>query len=656
MIKPIYHFLALILFIWGGNIKATTYYIDSEGGNDNNSGKSSTAAWNSISKINSYRFNSGDTISFKAGSRFMITESLSSKNNITLTSYGTGAKPIFDGDHSNRCVNFEGANNVKFINLKFVNGNPCNIALWKCNNVMIESCNIDSSTGASIYNSNLYSGQGSYLTVRNSTMNYGEQSSGDGNLGIYIDGTDNATLEYDTLLNNFSNIRIGFGNPESGNSDWTDNLIIRYCIVKYANYDNIDDDGSKNAQIYYNLFETNTSSEYHNNIYLFSDGSGNYPQYAANGDYYYNNTFISHAGSGSSFEIQSGALVTNITLQNNIFYNSNRSGWLFYSDNTYGSFNINYNVYYVTGELYNHFWHINSNTISNFTSWQALGYDANSICKNPLFTNYDAGDYSLQSVSPAINTGAFVGLIKDIRGNPVPPNSPDIGAYQHITAQNISANIKVFLEGMMYNGNMPTFFNSNKMIPLSQPYNTSPWNYSGSESVLKVPADVVDWILVEIRSTTPNYSLVSRRAGFVRNDGTIVDLDGVSALNFNAISSDNYYIVIKYINAIETWCKSGGVFFTGSTVSYDFTSDQNQAYGNNLVLIGSKWCIYSGDINQNGKVDKDDYLTLDDDNYNFIYHKAKDLNGDGMIDLSDLIITDRNFNNNISRIIPLSTL
>ena len=33
---------------------------------------------------------------------------------------------------------------------------------------------------------------------------------------------------------------------------------------------------------------------------------------------------------------------------------------------------------------------------------------------------------------------------------------------------------------------------------------------------------------------------------------------------------------------------------------------QNKAYGNNLKLVGTKWCIYGGDVNQDGFVDTAD--------------------------------------------------
>jgi hypothetical protein len=417
----------LVLFI----IKisySTTYYVNNVEGNDKNSGKSASSSWKSIEKINDYYFQPGDIVKLRAGSRFITTEPLMSKNNLTFNSYGDGAKPIIDGNKRHFCVKFDESKNVKFINIKFVNGLPSNINLWKCSHISLESCNIDSSKGANIHNCNIYSGEGSNLIVRNSTLNYGEQTSGTGNLGIYIDGTENTLLEYDTILGNFSNIRIGFGNAPK--YDYTDNLVVRYCVIKYGKYDNIDDDGSRNAQFYYNIFESENSPGYHDNVYIFSDGSGKFNQYSAVGSKYYNNTFISHS-KGCAFEVRSYVVATDIVIKNNIFYNTDQTGWMFYSDNTYGKWTFDNNIYYMKGGTYNHFWRIKSITIKDFSSWKDFGYDSNSKCGDPLFSNYEKGDYTLLNNSPALESGTFVGLNNDIKGKSVPKNSPDIGAFQH---------------------------------------------------------------------------------------------------------------------------------------------------------------------------------------------------------------------------------
>jgi len=58
----------------------------------------------------------------------------------------------------------------------------------------------------------------------------------------------------------------------------------------------------------------------------------------------------------------------------------------------------------------------------------------------------------------------------------------------------------VLLEGPFNGTEMNTYLNEQGSIPLSQPFNTSPWNYTGSETVALIPnTEVVDWVLVEIR-------------------------------------------------------------------------------------------------------------------------------------------------------------
>jgi hypothetical protein len=427
MLKQIFLLIVLLLFIPMNILRATTYYIDNVDGNNDNSGTSKSAAWNNISKVNSSRFNSGDTISLIAGSRFMLTEALTSKNNLTFNSYGEGARPIIDGGYSCSCVSFDGAKNVTFENIKFANGFPTNITMWNCNNITFESCNIDSSKGNDIYNCNMYSGPGSYLIVRNCTLSYSQQGSDpdQGNLGIYIDGTTNALMEYDTLIGNFSNIRIGFGV-----NTFTNGLIVRYCVLRNPRWDNIDDDGSSGAEFYYNFFETSII-----NVYLFTDGSGNYDAYATKNSSYYNNTFITHGNEGS-IHVHSRTGITNgIVFKNNIFYSDNSAGYFLYeeldgSSWPMGSWTFTNNLYYMSSNS-SHLWYRHDITYSSLNQWQSLGYDPNSFYSDPQFTNYSTKDLSLKSGSKAISTGIALGLPADILGTPVPPSNPDMGIIQH---------------------------------------------------------------------------------------------------------------------------------------------------------------------------------------------------------------------------------
>ncbi|MCB9087627.1 MAG: S8 family serine peptidase [Calditrichae bacterium] len=89
-----------------------------------------------------------------------------------------------------------------------------------------------------------------------------------------------------------------------------------------------------------------------------------------------------------------------------------------------------------------------------------------------------------------------------------------------------TVDLKVFLEGPYAAGAMFTNLLNSGFIPLAQPFSGAPWHYPGTESVSAVPADVVDWVLIELRSDITANSAVAFRAAFLKSDGSIVDLDG----------------------------------------------------------------------------------------------------------------------------------
>ena len=90
-------------------------------------------------------------------------------------------------------------------------------------------------------------------------------------------------------------------------------------------------------------------------------------------------------------------------------------------------------------------------------------------------------------------------------------------------------------------------------------------------------------------------------------------------------------------------------------MSYDFTTSANKAYGDNMKLKGTKWCIYSGDVNQDGVVDSVDLINIGFGAYNFTAgYLISDINGDNIVDLNDLIICDNNAYNLVTKITPLS--
>jgi hypothetical protein len=174
-----------------------------------------------------------------------------------------------------------------------------------------------------------------------------------------------------------------------------------------------------------------------------------------------------------------------------------------------------------------------------------------------------------------------------------------------LVSQKVIASIKVFLEGPYSNGSMRTDLRAAGYIPASQPYNTAPWNYTGTESVASIPAGVVDWILVQLRSNTT--TTVATRAAFLKSDGSVVDLDGTSPVGFAGVPAGNYYIVVRHRNHLAVMSASA-VALSSSSAPYDFRSGLSQYYGGDAKdLGGGEFGLYAGDGNADGGVYGEDY-------------------------------------------------
>ncbi|MEM2111472.1 MAG: hypothetical protein QXX08_06305, partial [Candidatus Bathyarchaeia archaeon] len=110
-------FLFLIFFsILPSSAQAATYYIDATHGLDTNDGTSPDTAWQTLSKASAPPVTSGDTIYLKRGETWTGT-TLTPATGTTIDAYGSGNKPIIDGNSAvARAINVV-ANNVSVSNI-----------------------------------------------------------------------------------------------------------------------------------------------------------------------------------------------------------------------------------------------------------------------------------------------------------------------------------------------------------------------------------------------------------------------------------------------------------------------------------------------------------------------------------------------------------
>lgn len=155
-----------------------------------------------------------------------------------------------------------------------------------------------------------------------------------------------------------------------------------------------------------------------------------------------------------------------------------------------------------------------------------------------------------------------------------------------------------------------------------------------------------DTVTAYLRNTSSPYLPADSGKAFLNSSGNAV-------LNFPHVSSGNYYLVVKHRNSIETWSAAGIYFASGSEVNYDFSTLNLQAYGNNMKLKGTKWCIYSGDTNQDGIVDASDLSSTENDAVNSVSgYVLTDVTGDDYVDADDLSIVENNSTLGVTVIAP----
>jgi hypothetical protein len=147
-----------------------------------------------------------------------------------------------------------------------------------------------------------------------------------------------------------------------------------------------------------------------------------------------------------------------------------------------------------------------------------------------------------------------------------------------------------------------------------------------------------DTITVELHKLISPYTMEYKCTG-------TINVSGNGSFNFpNAVLNQNYYVVIRHRNALETWSSNPVLITYNST--YDFTNAQSKAYGNNLYNLGDgNYAVYCGDISdaltaalgiQDGIVEAQDYGDMENAVYiTLMGYVIEDITGDGIVESSD---------------------
>jgi len=206
----------------------------------------------------------------------------------------------------------------------------------------------------------------------------------------------------------------------------------------------------------------------------------------------------------------------------------------------------------------------------------------------------------------------------------------------------ISTDIKVYLEGPFNGTEMNPEINN--ILPLNQPYHIAPFNYSGTETVIEIPEpDIVDWVLVELRDASApglatSETVITKKAAFLKTDGSITDLDGTSLLTFNIPVSDSVFLIIWQRNHLAVMSAIAIQNEGANVYPYDFTTASEKVYGNTIgykELAVGIYGMVAGDGDADGTIDDQDMLLYWSAKAGNSEYHSGDYNLNSQIDNSD---------------------
>lgn len=216
---------------------------------------------------------------------------------------------------------------------------------------------------------------------------------------------------------------------------------------------------------------------------------------------------------------------------------------------------------------------------------------------------------------------------------------------------------KVLLEGAMNGTIMHTKLNQLGLLPgqtpkdalatktaAGQPYKNAPWNYPGSEGSEIYSPDVVDWVLVSLRTSPEEASsTIFKTSGLLFKDGAVQTTGACPVVS----PTQTLFVAIEHRNHIGA-VSHDAVAVINNKISYDFTKRQSYVPAglpaSGQLQVGSVFCLFAADSYKTSfaEVNANDATIWINDNGKFGLYKLSDFNLDGEINANDNSIWRRN--------------
>jgi hypothetical protein len=185
---------------------------------------------------------------------------------------------------------------------------------------------------------------------------------------------------------------------------------------------------------------------------------------------------------------------------------------------------------------------------------------------------------------------------------------------------------KIFLQGNYNTGTgvMTDALRSANLIPTTEPYSGltmqtvalrgSGGGETASSSVIGLAAGVatnttaVDWVLAQLHRSSDGI-VVSQRAVLLLRNGTVVETDGITPVNFAGNAAGSYFVSIRHRNHLGVRSANTLALAKVTSTNYDFTTGLGQAFIGSVTtntalapLTPTVFGLWGGDVNGNRRV------------------------------------------------------
>ncbi len=214
--------------------------------------------------------------------------------------------------------------------------------------------------------------------------------------------------------------------------------------------------------------------------------------------------------------------------------------------------------------------------------------------------------------------------------------------YLGVSEITVDIQLNARLEGPLLNSGtstMATTILDSDLLPNKQPFGGYPWYYDGEEALPdgeSFPSNVVDWVLIEIRSPADPNFIFDTRAALLLTDGSVVDVRDPSGDDVSVyfMSTGARYLVLRHRSHLAVITDTYHYFPNSSSLDM-CDPDIISGGAEQVKWVNGDYALCAGDVNSDGVISVHDFNQYVDESSIINAYLDADVNLDRAVTVSD---------------------